>query len=708
MQDIVPTSTVTDYLNNVNNVQDPSTWNWNPSGNTETIRESDVDAFNAAGIDVFSIIAVTPSWLGITTNYGSMPSNWTVFQDIVKKIYAHYHNKVKYFEIFNEPEIELDLTGSSYSSVEAAYLDLYKHSIDAIKTVNSNPTDVGGPTVAYTSNTNYLNDILSSSGYNDMGFASWHNYGNSSTYDTGIYNWKSVASSNGRPELPMYVTEYNTGAGDSANTDEISWTAGRMSVLMDAGAAGAYVYGTDDRASGYNSSVRHDWYVIDQSGSLTPRMSTFRLLSKDLSLGTGTNQMKLTTSNGLTWASAALNSNGNPVVWAVNDSTSSVTTSVELDNTALTGPTTLTHYVASPSNDASSAALTETKTAIDGRLTTSITVPAKSVYGIIVGSTTTPALTESVWGSLTPASTWSNNTSWELGTRFSPNVNGVVSAVKVYATTAESGNHTARIWNNATGTVVGGPYTINYGGTAGWISYSLPAAVALTAGTEYTITVSTGTDTAGTLPFTSTGATTAGSNGNHLNYPANAGVASNTMGARPTTSSGNNYLRDVVFIPTGNTNLAAGKTATASSSYSSSFAASTAVDGKYFADDLGNAWASGTSVTNSWWQVDLGTSGPIHDAKIQFRGYPNTSSQLVFQQVPTSITFQVSNDNVNWATVVSKSSNVPTVGTRYSQQKYDYTLNSSGRYLRLLFEDGSQGGTYAVLNELTEVEVYGH
>jgi hypothetical protein len=57
-------------------------------------------------------------------------------------------------------------------------------------------------------------------------------------------------------------------------------------------------------------------------------------------------------------------------------------------------------------------------------------------------------------------------------------------------------------------------------------------------------------------------------------------------------------------------------------------------------------------------------------------------------------------------TVASKSTNVPTVGTTYNQQLYSYTLNTTGRYLRLLFEDGSQGGTWATLDELVELEAY--
>jgi len=707
MEHIVPQTTVADYLNNVDNVQDPSTWNWNPSGDFETIQENDVDAFNTAGIDVFSIIAYTPSWLGVTTAYGAMPSNWTVYEDIVKKIYQHYKNKIVYFEIFNEPEVEISLGGSSYPDVWSAYNDLYKHALGAINSVAGTRTPIGGPAAAYTASSPWLAGMLADSTYgDDVDFASWHNYGSASTYDTGVYSWKNIAANAGKPGMETFVSEYNLGGGNSNSTDAIPWVGGRLSSLMDAGVTGAFIYGTDDRASGWNASVRHSWHIINQDGTLTPRMWPIRLLSKKLGLGLGDNEMKLTEQSGLTWASAAVNADGKPVVWAVNETGSPITTDIELDNTGINGPVSLTHYVADASHDATTAYASGSTIAIDGKVTTTVTIPAKSVYGVALDKVATSHPTQSVWGGLTTGSVWWNGSPWELGTRFQPTVSGNVTAIKVYGSAVESGNHTARIWNNSSGTVVGGPYTINYGGTVGWKYYDLPSPVALTAGTEYTVSVSTGTDSNKVLPYTTTGAASAGNNSAQLIYPAGAGVVGTTLGIRPTTPGGNNYLRDVVFDPTGNVNIARGKTATASSTAGSGFDAGKAVDGTYFGDDMSNAWASNATHSGAWWKVDLGSVTPIAEARVQFRGYPNGSNVLKFQQVPASITLQVSNDNVNWTTVTSKSANVPTSGTTYSPRLYSYPLNTSGRYLRLLFEDGSQGGDWAILDELTEVEVY--
>lgn len=177
----------------------------------------------------------------------------------------------------------------------------------------------------------------------------------------------------------------------------------------------------------------------------------------------------------------------------------------------------------------------------------SLTRGSTTVY---LGSTA-PTLAggkESIWGTtISNITSGGIGTSYELGTKFQSSAAGKISAIRVYSAANESGNHTARIWRNSDNTVVGVPYTMNFGGTAGWVTYTLPTSVEITAGTEYTVTVSTGTDT--NKVQVAIAAPNAGNNGKSLSYPANGGVYTRTLGTRPTSSLGNNYLRDVVFEP---------------------------------------------------------------------------------------------------------------------------------------------------------------
>src|SRR5262245_38342904 len=140
-------------------------------------------------------------------------------------------------------------------------------------------------------------------------------------------------------------------------------------------------------------------------------------------------------------------------------------------------------------------------------------------------------------------------TFYELGTIFRPTANGTVTHLRVYALASESGGHTARLWRNGTGTLIGGPYTWNYGGNAAWITFDNPD-VPVLANTDYTVVVSTGGGSGRNYPFLAGDLATAGGNGAHLTYPASAGVFSTAAGVRPvSTFNGANYFRDIIFVP---------------------------------------------------------------------------------------------------------------------------------------------------------------
>ncbi|MEI6423832.1 MAG: discoidin domain-containing protein, partial [Lentisphaerota bacterium] len=103
---------------------------------------------------------------------------------------------------------------------------------------------------------------------------------------------------------------------------------------------------------------------------------------------------------------------------------------------------------------------------------------------------------------------------------------------------------------------------------------------------------------------------------------------------------------------------------------------------------------------NSWWMVDLGRKKALDKIKVQYR---NISGK--FQFLPISVTVQVSDDDANWTTVTSKSSNVPKAGSDYDSKPYEYAVGADARYLRLLFEDG--GSVYSDIKcvQLNEVDM---
>jgi hypothetical protein len=140
-------------------------------------------------------------------------------------------------------------------------------------------------------------------------------------------------------------------------------------------------------------------------------------------------------------------------------------------------------------------------------------------------------------------------TFYELGTVFRATVPGTITHLRVYALATESGDHTARLWRNDDNEVIAGPFTWNYGGSAGWVMIDIPDET-IAANTDYTVVVSTGGGSARNYPFIHDDLAVAGNDGANLVYPAGAGVYTQTAGARPTSTFRHaNYLRDVVFVP---------------------------------------------------------------------------------------------------------------------------------------------------------------
>jgi hypothetical protein len=174
--------------------------------------------------------------------------------------------------------------------------------------------------------------------------------------------------------------------------------------------------------------------------------------------------------------------------------------------------------------------------------------------------------------------------------------------------------------------------------------------------------------------------------------------------ARVVLETGEEILTNRVVIYISRKNLALNKPATATSEHSKYpyCPAGNAVDG----DSL-TIWSTETADNiGEWWQVDMGRKSEIGTVEIMFRNVDGK-----FNNVPKTITFQMSDDGKNWTDIISRTDNVPINGeTSYSDQPYSYTLNAQGRYLRLLFEDGGQkdtvtGGPMSSI-ALAEVRVY--
>jgi hypothetical protein len=134
---------------------------------------------------------------------------------------------------------------------------------------------------------------------------------------------------------------------------------------------------------------------------------------------------------------------------------------------------------------------------------------------------------------------------YELGTRFTSVTNGIISAIRFYKTSKETGTHTGRIWNSS-GTQVASVVFTNET-ASGWQQQALTTPLSITANAIYTVSVNTGNTY---YAATNNGFASQISSGS-LRSVVGGNGRYGSAGKFPTnTFQSSNYFRDIVFTAT--------------------------------------------------------------------------------------------------------------------------------------------------------------
>jgi hypothetical protein len=150
-------------------------------------------------------------------------------------------------------------------------------------------------------------------------------------------------------------------------------------------------------------------------------------------------------------------------------------------------------------------------------------------------TTQTPALTNNSDGS---------NVNYELGTAFTSDIAGQITAVRFWKAPSETGTHTGRIWSSA-GQLLASVTFANET-ASGWQLQALATALNITANTTYVVSV----NTSGAYYV----ATDGGLSSQVTNQDLSSVVGNNGLYGPPgtfpaNTHDGANYFRDIVFVP---------------------------------------------------------------------------------------------------------------------------------------------------------------
>jgi len=156
--------------------------------------------------------------------------------------------------------------------------------------------------------------------------------------------------------------------------------------------------------------------------------------------------------------------------------------------------------------------------------------------------------------------------------------------------------------------------------------------------TSYTVSISTGTGPNHDYPNIAGGALDPGNNGQHLSYPANAGVFTTSPvppESLPTGSyKGGNYLRDIVFVPAGVVvNFPSMSVEGDGESITNGSASPSSANGTDFGQVV---VGSGTNVTFTITNSSTGTLHLTATPEVEIGG-PQAAEFLVTAQPPVSI-----------------------------------------------------------------------
>lgn len=296
--------TYDDYINNVNDVQNPDTWDFSNLELAVLAKKN--------GMNVMMIISYCPAWLSWNGKTNGIPKDLDVYADIVRKVYSRYYRYIDQVEIYNEPGYFMTTENSPYTSVGAALADIYMTCVKVVRDITPN-MPMGGTSVVTHSDggvggsTNrdfFADERINKDNFNFYSHHVYGDYGISTVKET-VTRVKNELNKFGYGDLPIWFTEWSYSINNAA--DSIYYIGTRSHTFvgncllnwMRDGLTGAHHWNylqavaENGKESGVSTDAHgmYAWNARTKEGSLLPKSYVFKLLSKTLGLGIGENSI---------------------------------------------------------------------------------------------------------------------------------------------------------------------------------------------------------------------------------------------------------------------------------------------------------------------------------------------------------------------------------------------------------------------------------
>lgn len=226
-------------------------WNWGPLDNF-------VEAAEEHGVsDILLTLGQSPGWAssspdtvrccgGLISEIAGAtapPADIQDWRDYVTAVAQRYKGRIRYYEIWNEPNLPLYYTGTV-----AQLVTLTQEAYKILKAVDPGNTVVSP---AVTTNVGYLDQLLAAGVANYVDMLAYHIYTRTDPPENAaryLANVRLVMAKYGLAKMPLWDTEGASGDNTTPLDQAPKWIARRY---------------LTDLAFG---SVRFDWYTWDQAG----------------------------------------------------------------------------------------------------------------------------------------------------------------------------------------------------------------------------------------------------------------------------------------------------------------------------------------------------------------------------------------------------------------------------------------------------------
>jgi hypothetical protein len=266
-----------------------------------------------------------------------VPKDWAIWEDIVRKVYARYEERVDWVEIWNEVEYWGDLTGSPYSNKEDFLVDYFYHTVSAIRAAGG-AVPTGGFAFAHDEPQmfqNVLNKLVKKYGRSwtdeNFDFYSVHHYGS----DPGNIDTSAIKASLQTAGLKMnkpifvdewnYTTDWNWGPGELTGPRAIGFVGKTLTRFVKDGVNATYFCGypsnyqlSDTVYEDGASTLLAFYKATGNEGVLLPQSYPFRILSNRLALGKGNYTIAGISNQTVIDACAAINCSGRRIALIAN------------------------------------------------------------------------------------------------------------------------------------------------------------------------------------------------------------------------------------------------------------------------------------------------------------------------------------------------------------------------------------------------------